>query len=72
MTESSEKDYFDTQKFIIEVEKRPALYNKSILEYSDKDLKEELWIEVCEAIVSNWRQGGEDGRILMVVFWYVM
>jgi hypothetical protein len=53
MTESSEKDYFDTQKFIIEVEKRPALYNKSILEYSDKDLKEELWIEVCEAIVSN-------------------
>lgn len=36
----------DTELFIIEVEKRPALYNTKLKEYSDKILKNKLWIEI--------------------------
>jgi hypothetical protein len=35
------------------VEKRPALYNKATPEYGDKNCKEKLWIEVCEAVLPN-------------------
>lgn len=36
----------DTER-ILEVEKRPALYNKKLKEYSDRTKKEKLWGEVC-------------------------
>ncbi|GFG33979.1 hypothetical protein Cfor_07524, partial [Coptotermes formosanus] len=45
---------FDSERLIAEVQKRPALYNKAIPEYSDKNCKEKLWIEVCEAVLPNW------------------
>jgi hypothetical protein len=48
--------FFDSERLITEVEKRPALYNKMVPEYSDKNCKEKLWIEVCEAVVPNWSQ----------------
>lgn len=32
----------DTERIIIEVEKRPALYNKKLKEYSDHTKKEKL------------------------------
>ena len=35
------------------MEKRPEPYNKATPEYSDKNLKKKLWIEVCEAVVPN-------------------
>lgn len=38
---------FNIELLIIEVEKRPALYNKKLKEYSDKNLKEKLWTELC-------------------------
>lgn len=46
-------EYFDSEKLIIEIEKRPALYNEVLPEYSDKNIKEKLWIEVCEATVRS-------------------
>lgn len=42
------------EQLIDEVEKRPALYKKSLKEYSDANLKKKLWEEVCVAIVDNW------------------
>ncbi|KAJ8935398.1 hypothetical protein NQ314_012816 [Rhamnusium bicolor] len=36
---SLDSDYFDSEKLIIEVEERPALYNKVLSEYSDKNVK---------------------------------
>jgi hypothetical protein len=39
-------EFFDTEKLIIEVEKRPALYNTHLPEYSHKHVKEKLWTEV--------------------------
>ncbi|KDR20478.1 uncharacterized protein LOC110828962 [Zootermopsis nevadensis] len=45
---------FDSERLISEVEKRPALYNKVMPEYSDKNYKEKQWKEVCEAVLPNW------------------
>ena len=45
---------FDSERLVTEVEKRPALYNKATPECSDKQCKENIWIEVCEAVVQNW------------------
>jgi hypothetical protein len=45
---------FYNDRLITEVQKRPALYNKAIPEYSDKNCKEKLWIEDCEAVLPNW------------------
>ena len=45
---------FYSERLITEVEKRPALYNKATPECSDKHCKEKLWVEVCEAVVTNW------------------
>jgi hypothetical protein len=41
---------FYSEKLITEAEKRPTLYNKVTPEYSDKQCKEKIWIEVCEAV----------------------
>jgi len=45
---------FDSERLIIDVEKRLALYNKATPEYSDKNCKGKLWIELGEAVVPNW------------------
>lgn len=44
------------EKLIEEVEKRPALYKKSLKEYSDANVKKKLWEEVCEAVVLDWNR----------------
>jgi hypothetical protein len=36
-----------------EVEKRPALYLKSLKEYSDTNHKKKLWEEVCTELIEN-------------------
>jgi hypothetical protein len=45
-----------TEKLIEEVEKRPALYLKSLKEYSDTNHKKKnLWEERgCTALIENW------------------
>ena len=40
------KDVFDCKSLIVEVEKRPPLCDFHLKEYSDKNLKENLWTEV--------------------------
>ena len=44
----AEKQQYAQQSSSVEVEKRPALYNKATPEYSDKNYKEKMWIEVCD------------------------
>jgi len=34
----------------------PTLYKNKLKEYSDRNLKEELWYEVCESAVTNWKE----------------
>lgn len=45
---------FDTQLFISEIEKRPALYNARHKEYSDRELKYKLWDEIAVVMYNNW------------------
>ena len=45
---------FDTELFIQDVKKRPALYNIKLKEYSNKILKKELWTEICQLFIENW------------------
>jgi hypothetical protein len=46
----------DIEKLIWKVEKRPPWYNKKLKEYSDRNLKDKLWYEVCESVVTNWSE----------------
>ncbi|XP_050297251.1 uncharacterized protein LOC126736763 [Anthonomus grandis grandis] len=46
----------DTERIIVEVEKRPALYNNELKEYSDKNAKEKLWTEVCANVIPKWHE----------------
>ena len=46
----------DTEKLICEVERRPSLYSKKPKEYSDRNLKDKLWYEVCKSVVTNWSE----------------
>ena len=48
------RELFDCQTLIAEVEKRPGLYDIHLKEYSDRIVKEKLWTEVCEAVITDW------------------
>lgn len=45
---------FDTEKFIFEIELRPAIYNVTLKEYSNKHIKAKCWNEVGETMYENW------------------
>jgi hypothetical protein len=53
------------------VEGKPSLYLKNLKEYSDRNLKEKLWYEVCESVVTNWseiptEQKSEKGMFILM------
>jgi len=50
------KEVYDCEILILQIEERPALYDCLLKQYSDKGLKDRLWGEVCEAVVSEWSQ----------------
>lgn len=43
-----------TKNIIIEVEKRPALYDKSLNTYRDRNTKARLWLEVYQNVCREW------------------
>jgi len=49
-------EVYGCEMLISEIERCPALYDRSLKEFSDKGLKKRLWGEVCEAVVSEWSQ----------------
>jgi hypothetical protein len=59
------------EKLILEVERRPPLYNKKLKEYSNRNLKDKLWYEIYESVVTNWselpaEQKSEKGMLLFL------
>ena len=44
----------NTESLIEEIEKRPPIYNKSLWEYANINIKKQLWEEVCAAVIPNW------------------
>ena len=62
------------EKLICEVERRPSLCNKKLKEYSDRNLKDKLWCEVCKSVVTKWsellaEQKSEKG---MLIFLFIL
>jgi hypothetical protein len=45
------KEVYDCEILISEIERRYALYDCSLKDYSDKGLKERLWGKVWEAVI---------------------
>lgn len=43
-----------TERFIQEIQKRPAIYNNRLPEHSDRQMITRLWHEICAAMVSSW------------------
>ena len=68
------KEVYDCEILISEIAKRPAVYDSSIKEYSDKSFKDRLWGEVCEAVVlsgANWTAERNAKNVSSVVFQYI-
>lgn len=45
--------HFDTEKFIIEVENLPAIWNSGCSEYSNRDIKKKCWEELTNIFSSE-------------------
>lgn len=45
---------FDVDLFIECVHAKPALWEKSKKEYSDKNCREKAWVEIGETMYENW------------------
>lgn len=55
---------FDTERFISEIEKRPAIYNTNCDEYNDRTAKLAAWDEVCQVMIRNWPTLSDEERIV--------
>ncbi|XP_075234532.1 uncharacterized protein LOC142332151 [Lycorma delicatula] len=53
---------FSMEEFIEEVRIRPAIYDITTPEYSDRSFKKVLWTEICQKFTVNWNQLSEDDR----------
>ncbi|KAI4479485.1 hypothetical protein M0804_010882 [Polistes exclamans] len=53
---------FDTEKFIKEIEKRPAIYDTNRSEYNDRNAKMSAWEEVFQVMVPNWWRLSDEER----------
>ena len=47
---------FDTELFINEVSVRPPLWDMTLKDYSSRDIKAKLLIEIACVFVENWEQ----------------
>lgn len=66
---------FDTELFINEVSIRPPLWNMTLKEYSDRDRKCKLWIEVGSIMVEKWaelsdQEKNKEGKFFSKLYFY--
>jgi len=54
---------FDTERFIEEIEKRPAIYDMNH-GYNNRNAKMIAWEEVCQVMVPNWARLTDKERIV--------
>lgn len=48
-------DSIDVDKFIVELQQRPALWNSESKDMSNKILKNKAWEELCEIFFENYK-----------------
>ena len=64
-------DAFDTERFIVEIENRPALWATSSVQYSNRNLKKRCWEEVVDIFGGNELtiQGKKDlGKFCVILY----
>jgi len=63
----------DSELLINEVEKRPALFNKNLKDYSNANLKSKLWEEVClNVLCTTWGQLNAEQKKLAGSCFYIL
>ncbi|CAF4890035.1 unnamed protein product [Pieris macdunnoughi] len=58
---------FDTERFIIEVENRRGLWDLASNDYSNKDVKRQLWLEVVDIFGGESMEDKEKAELGAVV-----
>ena len=53
----------DIELFMEAIKSHPALYDKKVKEYSDKNLKKKLWCELCTQFVEKWDELSDKEKI---------
>jgi len=57
-------NHFDSEKFIIEIENRPAIWkNSACSEYSNRDVKRKCWEELTDIFTTDDNTGQEKKEI---------
>ena len=59
---NTDRDWIEN--LITAVQDRPALYNKSLGNYSDRDEKAKLWEEICEIMIPEWNDLAQHEKIM--------
>jgi hypothetical protein len=64
----------DIETLIWEVERIPLSCNKKLKEYRDKNLKDKLWYEVCESVVTNWSElpAEQKSEKVILIFLFIL
>lgn len=62
---------FDTELFIGEVQRRPALWDSSTDDYSNRVIKKNSWNELCELFIPNFniKTGPEKSAAGMLLYY---
>lgn len=73
-SQHASRKMFDTEKFIIQVEQQPCLWNLSEKSYSDKFLKQKAWQEIAEKMYEDWNnltnKNKEEKRVYLFTIFY--
>jgi hypothetical protein len=62
---------FDTEQFIVEVQRRPALWDSSTDDYSNRVIRKKSWNELCELFIPNFnsKTGPEKSAVGMLSYY---
>ncbi|XP_076757752.1 uncharacterized protein LOC143427468 isoform X1 [Xylocopa sonorina] len=63
------RDYEDDdwmEKFIQTIQSKPPIYNSDLPEHCDRNLNSRLWNEVCEAMISTWKDMTSSEKVIKV------
>ncbi|KAF7988618.1 hypothetical protein HCN44_001191 [Aphidius gifuensis] len=54
---------FDSEKFIKEIRKRKVLYDINCIEYNDRAVKTQAWLDVGKAMIPDWDNMNDEERL---------
>ena len=61
---------FDTERFIVEIENRPCLWNSASKDYSDRNLKIKCWDELVIIFQEKEEMSNQEKRTMYPLLYY--